>query len=197
MGIQIIIDGQHSTDILAELKILTEALHKKEEVKKIEEEVKEEPKKKEETKPVNVANLINHSRKDRQEEILTKENSRLYGFEHRRFAEKMIKEGAIDHDIFPKLNKKHQEMVRNAIFKEEEDKSEPIFNEEISIEKIKYYIQSRTTKEENGKRIDIPEKYAVAKKILQKYIPDNVKFKLHNVPKEKLNEFYLELTSTL
>lgn len=120
MSVQIIIDGKHSTDVLAELKILSDALGSKSEQLEL---------------PLNLpkVNSVDPALEDSDETVVTevtKENGKielkeinekkLSRGDHKREADKMIAAGEKDKEIFPLLSRGQQKRVEDALAAKEE-----------------------------------------------------------------------------
>jgi len=114
MSIQIIIDGKHSTDVLAELKILSDALNGQQlpEPKVI----GVDPAKQGADQTV----ITEVKREVVEEERVQEKPKKLFGKQHKEEADKMIAAGEINNDIFPLLSKKQQERVEDEIMIKEE-----------------------------------------------------------------------------
>ena len=116
MSVQIIIDGKHSTDVLAELKVLSDALN---EPKQLELPL-EAPVKTDESSAQAMGESISEAKEQVKETgeaviISTSEPKKLSRGEHKAEADKMIAAGKKDEEIFPLLSRGQQKRVEESL----------------------------------------------------------------------------------
>lgn len=187
MPIQLTISGDHATDIIAELQILTQAL--------------------------NGSNAFTQS-----DDLDENEGSagdreipkKLRGPQHQFEADKMIKAGKRDFDIYQLLSWKQKQRVDDALKELEnqkeiehqqesvdapKDEPKPIIKEVVTPEVIDLValraLLTVKVKDENG--LDIPEKLKQATDLLIKYVPEGMKASTSNIPEDMLPAAYKEI----
>jgi hypothetical protein len=116
MSIVITIEGNHPTDVLAQLKTLSEGLSGQQSAPVA---VSYDQGSKDETVISKVQ--VSEGKITEVEEVIPQPR-KLVGKEHKIEADKMIQAGEIDNDIFPLLSKKQQERVEDEIIIKEEPK---------------------------------------------------------------------------
>jgi len=217
MSIQIIIDGKHSTDVLAELKILSDALNGQQ-------------------LPAPKIVAVDPAKEGADQTVISKvevvetqdqpaEPKKFTGKEHKEEADKMIAAGKIDDEIFPLISKFQQKRVEEALAsvkehdelceqeKEEYDASvkteepaqepdvgglfddEPVEEEQptVSLEAIQKLIVSKARTaptKEDPKGKDIPEMYAAVRAEIRNLVSKEEEPKLSNIPVEKYPALY-------
>ena len=196
MGIQLIISGEHSTDLLAELQTISTALtggndRAKElasnEIDNIEEK----------SSDVEVADTPD-------EPANLPKPTKLTGIEHKREADKMIASGEVDLDIFNLLSKNQRERVTKALSDDRSIVDDVVVDtvEEDTVDNVEESIPVTTVddiktlinkvgRDENGN--DDPSKYAHIRNILRDAIPEGQEIRVSSIPQYKLRDVYESL----
>jgi hypothetical protein len=202
MTIELIIRGNHTTDMLAELQNLAAALggsnmtdeksghnddriranmqavrdlaktHEVETDEEPEETVKEEPQETTGKKPPLTVK--------KQEEAI----------------KKMLNEGEIITDLYERLSIGRQKMVDDGLAEQNNDESvetvEMVFDEAITKDSIRA-LMSKLSKDEDG--IPIQDNLTVMRDILVKYVPKGMEVMVKHVPDSDVSAMYADLVN--
>jgi DNA-binding Lrp family transcriptional regulator len=214
MSIQLIITGEHTTDLLAEIKTLADALSitpppKMERARELVQEGVEQAE--------SVARAVietaaengfaSHSIPCDDEEEIVKKVTTIKGKQHVIEADRMIEEGKRNH-MYAFLSTRQKNRVDAALAVKKNVESLPddtfvsgepkepelafgddmILPEKITLDEIKALIKERT-KDDNGQ--DIPDMLQSAFKLVASYIPKGDEVKISNVPYARYNELYI------
>ncbi len=220
MSIVITIEGNHPTDVLAQLKTLSEGLSGQQStpvVVNVERKIVETQKQEVEVSRVDDSNSFDVKPK------------KLVGKEHKTEADKMIQAGEKNEEIFPLLSKKQQDRVEEALNPKDlgapveeneviiDDPIAPhrqeaaqapveeitpdvggLFDDEpevvaptVSLESIKELITSKARKD--GK--DVPEMYAAVRAEIRNLVGKEEEPKISNVPESKYADLYQAIKS--
>lgn len=219
MAVQLIIDGNHVTDILTQIRQLSDALSGA---------TRCEDQPREAGHPYGDTDKIFRAQQEVAEpneavNVMEKEiekfeiPDRLTRGEHEKEANKMIEAGEINIAIYPLLTKVHQKRVAEAIMNKGRTEeapveqpsenlfAEPVFEEEeitvvepvvepdgtITFDGIRDLLVQKCRNSE-GK--DDPAKYAAAIKEIKRFVPEGAEAKVGNVPEGKLKELYYALS---
>lgn len=185
MGVQLIINGDHMTDVMAELEGLTIAMKGSEATtpqtsENVTEEVADDLRdgSMKWWKNHVTSEPVEESTDEVQKEV--KKPKKLHGVQHVNEANKMIMAGEINEEIFPLLSDAQKKRVKLAFVNGEPDVT--VINHESLMNLMK----------EKGKvdGKDNPQRYAAFKKIIRDAVPDNKDAKVSNIPTEKLKDVY-------
>lgn len=200
MPIQLIITGDHTTDVLAEVKALADATG----ISAPQVHVRTIGKPVPAPQPVGIDEVTKEKIKKENEaaaESETEEKTKKLGRgDHKREADKMIAAGEKDEKIFPLLSKKQQERVTEALeavveepkeeetidglFDDDDDQEE---EKEITIDDLRSLIESKCRDEDEN---DLPEAYAAVRQEMRKVIPEDKKISVSNIPQNKIAKLY-------
>ena len=180
MGVQLIIDGAHITDVISQVQILAEATDNTKTVVT-----------KTSFNPPKPNSAVNHTVDDENGEFNTAPVGNLSTKEQQAAVKEMIENAQRD-DRYDRLNNTNQKRVDAALAKIEPEQTEL----EDAIEAVKGQVtldvirerMSDLGKDENG---DVDrERLNATYDVLKNFIPDGTDIKISNIPEEKMVEFY-------
>jgi hypothetical protein len=196
MSVQLIISGDHATDLIAEINNLHSALNPKPAKTSAEKPVSEakteaEPVEEEKSEPAEKPKVAPKKKK-----LTAKEQDAV--------VEKAIADGGIEEEDFEALTQKRQKQVTDALeakpVEETSDDSdddfdgmfddEPDTGEEVTRDTIRE-IMAEKGKDDDGNQIQ--DNLISMQEIFKKFVPEGEKVKVGNVPDEKLPELAAEL----
>lgn len=210
MSIIITIEGNHPTDVLAELKVLSDALNNQPNQLelpkvKVEREVYQDSPKSQKIQMSEQNDSKSFGPNPFIDEPVEEKTKKLSRGEHKAEADKMIAAGERDDEIYSLLSRAQQKRVDEALaapdnVEEKQEEVDKLFDDEpveeakptITREDISELIIKKC-RDENGK--DIPEMYAAVRAELKNVVAKDQEPKISNVPESKYQELYNAINS--